>query len=180
MSVCGMSTSPPAMFHPGIHTHTHIPRFDLARHTHTFRDLTHDTPTRTPPPAFLTSPVAKDSKEKKTKSLTPNPGPPRGSQGSVFTPRVICPPDQRTFNSDGTRVSEVGLKPWVEGGKEEGKDGEGVGRKRLVFLSFSFSFFFFFFFSSFSSSSCFFLGMCVSMSRRKVFLAIAWTVLLFY
>lgn len=60
-------------------------------------------------------------------------------QGSVFTPRIICPPDQRTFNSDGTRVSEVGLKEWDEGGLKEGKDGKGVGRKRFVscvFLSF--------------------------------------------
>lgn len=51
---------------------------------------------------------------------------------SVFSPRIICPPDKRTFNSDGTRVSEVGLKEWVEGGKKEGKGGEGVGKKSVV------------------------------------------------
>lgn len=51
---------------------------------------------------------------------------------SVFTPRVICPPNLRTFNSDGTRVSEVGLKEWVEGDKKEGEGGEGVGMKRYA------------------------------------------------
>lgn len=52
------------------------------------------------------------------------------SAASVFTPRVICPPDKRTFNSDGSRISEVGVREWEEGGKKEGEDGKGVGDKR--------------------------------------------------
>ena len=36
-------------------------------------------------------------------------------------------------------MSEVGLRPWEEGGKTEGADGKGVGRTRLV------GFFLFFF-----------------------------------
>ncbi|MCJ1460020.1 hypothetical protein MMC28_010399 [Mycoblastus sanguinarius] len=37
------------------------------------------------------------------------------SISSVFTPPVLVPPEKRTFNADGTRISEVGLKEWPEG-----------------------------------------------------------------
>lgn len=35
-----------------------------------------------------------------------------GPAGFVHNYTITCPPSQRTFNSDGTRVSEAGLKDW--------------------------------------------------------------------
>ena len=55
-----------------------------------------------------------------------------GPAGFVTAYPVPCPPERRTFNSDGTRVDEVGLKDWDH--PEKGV----VGDQRYAITSFSF------------------------------------------
>lgn len=47
-----------------------------------------------------------------------------GPAGFVTQYPVPCPPNRRTFNSDGTRVDEVGLKDWDNPNPEKGNLGD--------------------------------------------------------